>query len=614
MSGEVLLQSTSVDVTFSAYLASDHVTPATGKTIAITISKNKGAFGNPSGGATNATEISSGVYYVNLTTTDTGTLGPLVLRGAVATIDDVVVHYRVRLATNGDMTALPAVAAEAAGGLYTRGTGAGQIAQTSNGTADVRLADAVSHGGTLGSSTATLALSRVNVTSQTANTTAITVLGNGTGHGLSSTSGSGATGNGIVATSAATNGSGFALTGTGTGSGLLANTVTFSGAVALGSTLSIAGATTLAGLSTGALAATTITASGAVAFQSTFAVTTSTALGAVSGTTLTLSGAVAFQSTFAVTGATTLTGNVSLGDGLTIPAPSTLNRAGINITGNGTGAGIKIIGGSTGNGVRIDGGASGGDGLNVNGSAGGGSGAIFAGNAGGHGIGLLGDTAGFGSGLISSGYTGAWLQGSQGLHIQTNLTTETAVFIQGGGDTPTGIVVTGGVQVTGPTAGDALALIALGGSGGNGMSAAGDGAGLDITAIDNDLGEAVWDVAIAGHLAPGSTGAALNAAGAAGDPWITPLPGAYIAGQAGFIIGTNVDAPVSGVAASVWATTIATGVTAIQAMRGYIAALLGKSNGLPTAPKYRDVADTKNVIDATTDTDGNRSSVTLDLT
>lgn len=60
-------------------------------------------------------------------------------------------------------------------------------------------------------------------------------------------------------------------------------------------------ATTIAGLTTGAIAATTITASGAVAFQSTFAVTTSTALGALSCTTLTASGAVAFQSTFAVT-------------------------------------------------------------------------------------------------------------------------------------------------------------------------------------------------------------------------------------------------------------------------------------------------------------------------
>jgi hypothetical protein len=87
--------STSLLVVFKAYLASDHVSAATGKTIAITISKNGGAFGNPNAGATNATEISSGWYKVTLDTTDTGTAGPLAVRGAVATVDDVGVAYYV---------------------------------------------------------------------------------------------------------------------------------------------------------------------------------------------------------------------------------------------------------------------------------------------------------------------------------------------------------------------------------------------------------------------------------------------------------------------------------------------------------------------------------------
>lgn len=60
-----------------------------------------------------------------------------------------------------------------------------------------------------------------------------------------------------------------------------------------------------------------------------------------------------------------------------------------------------------------------------------------------------------------------------------------------------------------------------------------------------EIADAVWDEAIAGHLGAGSTGAALNAAGSAGDPWTTGLPGAYGAGTAGFIIGTNLDAAVS---------------------------------------------------------------------
>jgi hypothetical protein len=47
---------------------------------------------------------------------------------------------------------------------------------------------------------------------------------------------------------------------------------------------------------------------------------------------------------------------------------------------------------------------------------------------------------------------------------------------------------------------------------------------------------AVWDEVLANHLTPGSTGAALNAAGSAGDPWITTLPGTYSASQAGGIL------------------------------------------------------------------------------
>jgi hypothetical protein len=58
------------------------------------------------------------------------------------------------------------------------------------------------------------------------------------------------------------------------------------------------------------------------------------------------------------------------------------------------------------------------------------------------------------------------------------------------------------------------------------------------TAAEN--ADAVWDEAIAGHAGAGSTGEALSAAGAAGDPWITSLPGSYTAGQAGYIVGTNI--------------------------------------------------------------------------
>jgi hypothetical protein len=59
------------------------------------------------------------------------------------------------------------------------------------------------------------------------------------------------------------------------------------------------------------------------------------------------------------------------------------------------------------------------------------------------------------------------------------------------------------------------------------------------------IADAVWDEAISGHAVSGSTGEALSAAGAAGDPWITALPGAYSSGQAGYIVGTNVNATIS---------------------------------------------------------------------
>ena len=85
---ERIPQSTSYLVVFRAFLASDGKTPATGKTIAITVSKNGSVFNNPAAGATNATEISSGFYKFTLDTNDTGTLGPVAWRGAQADIND----------------------------------------------------------------------------------------------------------------------------------------------------------------------------------------------------------------------------------------------------------------------------------------------------------------------------------------------------------------------------------------------------------------------------------------------------------------------------------------------------------------------------------------------
>jgi len=72
-----------------------------------------------------------------------------------------------------------------------------------------------------------------------------------------------------------------------------------------------------------------------------------------------------------------------------------------------------------------------------------------------------------------------------------------------------------------------------------------------VTAPDNTTTFAIipaaslWHQIMADHVVSGSTGASLNAAGSAGDPWTTALPGAYGAGTAGKIIGDNLNATVS---------------------------------------------------------------------
>jgi hypothetical protein len=103
---ERIPQSATLRVPLYAVLASDHVSAGTGLTLAITISKNGGAFSNPSAGATNAVAIASGWYYVDLSATDTGTLGPLIVLGSAGTADPVTIAYNVVDAANGGLSNL----------------------------------------------------------------------------------------------------------------------------------------------------------------------------------------------------------------------------------------------------------------------------------------------------------------------------------------------------------------------------------------------------------------------------------------------------------------------------------------------------------------------------
>jgi len=119
-------------VVFRAIASADHFTPSTGKTIAITISKNGAtSFSNPNAGATNATEMASGFYKFTLDTTDTGTNGPLAWRAAGTGVDDIGDVYEVVNATNAGFTALPNVASGSAGAVLTSGTGTAQLSVSS---------------------------------------------------------------------------------------------------------------------------------------------------------------------------------------------------------------------------------------------------------------------------------------------------------------------------------------------------------------------------------------------------------------------------------------------------------------------------------------------------
>lgn len=77
---------------------------------------------------------------------------------------------------------------------------------------------------------------------------------------------------------------------------------------------------------------------------------------------------------------------------------------------------------------------------------------------------------------------------------------------------------------------------------------AADAIGASELAADavNEIVDQVWRETLTDHSGTaGSTAEALGAAGSAGDPWSTALPGAYSSGQAGKIIGDNINATIS---------------------------------------------------------------------
>lgn len=150
-----------------------------------------------------------------------GTVTGMIVIGGRVKLVDANFEDGVRLG----LTALPNAAAEAAGGLYTRGSGAGQIDQAANGQIN---ANAVAISGDAaaadnletmldGTGGATLSLGQLNVVNASGSAIVATSSG-GNGHGLVA-SGHG-TGSGLVGVGGATNAHGMYLLGQGAGDGL----------------------------------------------------------------------------------------------------------------------------------------------------------------------------------------------------------------------------------------------------------------------------------------------------------------------------------------------------------------------------------------------------------
>lgn len=185
-----------------------------------------------------------------------------------------------------------------------------------------------------------------------------------------------------------------------------------------------------------------------------------------------------------ITGATTHTGNMVLSDGLTISAPSTSNRAGLDIAGNGTGAGIKSTGGATGAGISAIGGGTSGD-------------AILTATTSGHGI----TAAGTGTTKHGINATGGSTT-SHGISATGGGVGHGILATSGGGSTGDGIKAVGA-----STNGNGLNLAGVGT--GAGLLTTGGGTGIGLSAVGGGTsGDGIKSATTSGHglnLAPVGT-------------------------------------------------------------------------------------------------------------
>jgi hypothetical protein len=245
-------------------------------------------------------------------------LGTALTEGAAGRLAGGFQNFFNVASPTGTVNSLPSAIPGASNGLLISGTNSGT---TTLGALTVTGTMTVSDG--------------VVIARSSANQNGMTITGNGTGHGLSLVSGSGATGNALNAASASTNGSGFNAAGTGTGAGMTATGgATGNGFSGVGGSSSGAGLR-LAGTAGNSPAATFLGQGSAAGILST--------------------GGTTGEGARFVGGATSGVGMAVLS--------SAGNSIGMTIAGNGTGAGATVTGGATGAGLRVLGGATSGNAL-----------------------------------------------------------------------------------------------------------------------------------------------------------------------------------------------------------------------------------------------------------
>jgi hypothetical protein len=162
---------------------------------------------------------------------------------------------------------------------------------------------------------------------------------------------------------------------------------------------------------------------------------------------------------------------------------------------------------------------------------------------------------------------------------------------------------------------------------------------LHITAAGADPTDLVWQVVLD---LPGASVSSVtgnvggNVVGSVGS--VTGNVDGNVTGSVGSVVGAvgsvtgltaaNLDVAVSTRAApgdsmgldpaavdAIWDEILDSGYTGRQLVRGFASALMARLSGADVnAPVFRDLANTKNRITATTDASGNRTAVTLDLT